>query len=531
MSETAEGVALPHEEDDEKRLAELGYRQDLERKMSGFANFAISFTIISVLSGALTLYYQGINYGGFMQQSIGWPIVSLFVLIVAMSMAELASAYPTAGGLYWWASRLGGPVWGWFTGWFNLIGQIAITAGIDYGAATFTTALLNFWFGYSNDPHHIIYTYIAILALHATLNIFGVRLVARLNDISAYWHVLGVAIIGLVLIVIPDHHNSVSDVFTTTVNNSGLSGVGIFFIFLLGFLQAQYTYTGYDASAHMSEETRGASRAAARGVVNSVLVSAIAGYVLIMALTFGIKDVGAVSAAGTGAAIEAMRQGVGQTAMEWLLFIAVMGQLFCGMSAVTSASRMLFAFSRDRAVPGHQLWSKLNGRHVPANAVMLICFLAFVLASPAWSSETTFVYAAVTSVATIGLYIAYILPVYLRLRKGDDFDPGPWSLGRWYKPLNIIAIIWVIFICILFIMPLTDAAVPWNDAFDHKAFNYAPVAVGVVALAVTIWWHLSAKHWFKGPIRNVDELPPDPREGGPQQPPEPGPPEPQPAVT
>src|SRR5215218_2594517 len=306
---------------DAQRLAELGYRQDLDRKMSGFANFAMSFTIISILSGALTLYGTGINYGGPAQQAWGWPIVSLFVIIVALSMAELASAYPTAGGLYWWASRLGGPIWGWFTGWFNLIGQVAITAGIDYGAATFTTALLNLVFNYNNDNHHIMYVYIAILALHAFLNIRSVRLVARLNDVSAYWHVIGVLVIALVLIFVPDQHNSVSFVFTETLNNSGLSGVGLFFIFLLGFLQAQYTYTGYDASAHMSEETRNASRAAARGVVMSVVVSAIAGYVLIMALTFGIKDLDAVSGAGTFAAIEAMRQGVGQTAMEWLLFI------------------------------------------------------------------------------------------------------------------------------------------------------------------------------------------------------------------
>ena len=157
--------------DDERRLAELGYKQELDRKMGGFANFAISFTIISILSGALTLYGTGINYGGPAQQAWGWPIVSLFVIIVALSMAELASAYPTAGGLYWWASRLGGPSWGWFTGWFNLIGQVAITAGIDYGAATFTTALLNLVFDYNNDNHHIMYVYIAILALHAFLNI------------------------------------------------------------------------------------------------------------------------------------------------------------------------------------------------------------------------------------------------------------------------------------------------------------------------------------------------------------------------
>src|SRR4051812_45319611 len=226
MTSSSAGTLRPHEEDDEKRLAELGYKQELERRMGGFQNFAISFTIISILSGALTLYGTGINYGGPMQQSIGWPIVSVFVLVVALSMSELASAYPTAGGLYWWASKMGGAVWGWFTGWFNLIGQVAITAGIDYGAATFTTALLNFWFGYTNDPHHIIYAYIAILALHATLNIFGVRLVARLNDISAYWHVIGVAIIAIVLIVVPDRHQDLSFVFTKTVNNSGFSSLG-----------------------------------------------------------------------------------------------------------------------------------------------------------------------------------------------------------------------------------------------------------------------------------------------------------------
>jgi amino acid transporter len=494
--------------DDEKRLAELGYKQELNRRMSGFQNFALSFTIISILSGALTLYGTGINYGGPIQQAWGWPIVSVFVIVVALSMAELASAFPTAGGLYWWASKLGSPAWGWFTGWFNLIGQVAITAGIDYGAAIFTTTLLNLVFSYSNDTHHIMYAYVAILVLHATLNIFNVRLVGVLNHISAYWHVVGVAVIALVLIIVPDHHQSVSFVFTKTVNNSGLTGVGFLFVFLLGFLQAQYTYTGYDASAHLSEETHDASRTAAKGVLNSVLVSAIAGWVLILALTFAIKDLTKVTGAGSFAVTEVLDEALGKTGAELMLFIAVVGQLFCGMSAITSASRMLFAFSRDRAVPGHRTWSHLNKDHVPSRAVMLIAFLAFLLAVPAWSGNTLFVYAAVTSVATIGLYVAYILPIILRLRAGDSFDPGPWSLGRWYKPLNIIAIMWVVFISILFIMPVTDTAVPWNSNFDYKTANYAPLVFLVVIVAVGIWWMVSAKNWFKGPIHTIemDEL-------------------------
>jgi amino acid transporter len=493
------------EHSDEQRLAELGYKQDLERRMSGFQNFAISFTIISILSGALTLYGTGINYGGPLQQAIGWPIVSMFVIIVGLSMAELASAFPTAGGLYWWASRLGGPAWGWFTGWFNLIGQVAILAGIDYGAATFTTALANLWFNYSNDSHHVMYMYAAILVLHALLNIFSVRLVAFLNHVSAYWHVIGVAVIVIVLIVVPNSHQSVGWVFSKTVNNAGFGHAPFFFIFLLGFLQAQYTYTGFDASAHMSEETRSASVTAAKGVVNSIVVSAIAGYLLIMALTFAIKNLNAVGAAGGFAVITLLQQALGKGGAEAMLFIAVMGQLFCGMSAVTAASRMLYAFSRDRATPGWRLWSKLNARHVPYLGVILIAFLAFLLALPAWSSQTAFVYVAITSVATIGLYIAYILPVYLRLRAGDRFDPGPWSLGRWYKVLDIVAILWVVFICILFILPTTEAAVPWSSQFSLKTFNYAPAAVGIVILLVGSWWFLSARNWFKGPLRTVED--------------------------
>jgi len=274
-------------EKDRRLLHALGYAQELRRGMSGFSNFAISFTIISILSGTLTLYATGLNYGGPVMEAYGWPIVSVFVIIVALGMAEIASKYPTAGGLYYWASKMGGPAWGWFTGWFNLIGQIAITAGIDYGAAIFTDALLNLlWPGtFHASPHEIIYVYACILGLHALMNIFSVRLVALLNDISVWWHVFGVLIIVGFLIFKPDHHQSFGTVFSKTIDNSGFSHGWLWFVLLLGLLQAQYTFTGYDASAHMSEETQDASRAAARGVVMSCVVSAVFGYILALAFT------------------------------------------------------------------------------------------------------------------------------------------------------------------------------------------------------------------------------------------------------
>src|SRR5881275_563459 len=162
--------------------------------MSGFSNFAISFTIISILSGTLTLYGTGLNYGGPVMEAYGWPVVSVFVIIVGLGMAEIASKYPTAGGLYYWASRMGGPVWSWFTGWFNLIGQIAVTAGIDFGAALFLNAFLDLQWGYSATPGHTILLLAIILVLHGLLNTFGVRLVAILNNVSVWWHLIGVLV-------------------------------------------------------------------------------------------------------------------------------------------------------------------------------------------------------------------------------------------------------------------------------------------------------------------------------------------------
>ena len=486
----------------------LGYAQELSRRMSGFSNFAISFTIISILSGTLTLYGTGINYGGPVEEAYGWPLVSVFVIIVGLGMAEIASKYPTAGGLYYWASKMGGPVWGWFTGWFNLIGQIAITAGIDYGAAIFTDALLNLlWPGtFKATPHEIIYVYAVILGLHALMNIFSVRLVALLNDISVWWHVLGVLIIVGFLIIKPDHHQSFHTVFSKTVNNSGFSHGWLWFVLLLGLLQAQYTYTGYDASAHMSEETKDASRAAARGVIMSIAVSAVFGYILALGVTFAIQNLSATESAYLFSVKQVYLDALGRKTAEVMLFITVGAQFYCGMSSITSASRMMYAFSRDGATPGHQLWRRLNHQRVPVYAVCAIAVLAFLLAFPAYFSKAIgagagyIAYAAVTSIATIGLYIAYAIPIFLRLREGDAWEPGEWTLGRWYKPIGTIACLWVLFISVLFIMPTLPQGIPFKHGFTWLDVNYAPIAVVGTLLLVGGWWVLSANKWFKGPI-------------------------------
>jgi amino acid transporter len=480
---------------DVETLHKLGYAQELLRKMGGFSNFAVSFTIISILSGCLTAYGVAMLNGGPIDMNIGWPLVGIMVLIVGLAMAEVCSSFPTAGGLYYWSAKLGGkngPAWSWFTGWFNLLGQVAITAGIDGGLALFASAFLNNWFGYPLDAPHILLVYAVALFFHGLLNTLGVRLVALLNDISVWWHLVGVAVIVAILFIVPAHHQSASFIFTNYQNGTGASFPGdVIYVFLIGLLLAQYTFTGYDASAHMTEETRNAAVAGPRGIVMSILVSLFAGWILLIGVTAAIQNYATESAATVPAAqifIDAAGAGLGQ----FLLLIAIGAQFYCGMSSVTANSRMIYAFSRDGAVPGHRFWHRVNKRtRTPTNSIWLAAVAAFILFLPyLWNP---FAYGAVISIAVIGLYIAYGIPIFLRLRAGERFQRGPWHLGRWSKPIGIVAVSWIVLITILFILP---TAFPINLGTN---FNYSIVAVGVVAIGTGIWWMLSARHWFKGP--------------------------------
>jgi len=143
--------------DDQAQLHRMGYAQELFRSMGGFQNFAISFTIISILAGCLTSYAIAFNQGGPVAITWGWLLVGLMCTFVALALGEIASTYPTAGGLYFWSSKLGSPGWGWFTGWFNLIGQIAVTAAIGFGCAIFMVSLLNLLWNFPNTYHWIYF--------------------------------------------------------------------------------------------------------------------------------------------------------------------------------------------------------------------------------------------------------------------------------------------------------------------------------------------------------------------------------------
>jgi amino acid transporter len=496
---------------DEQLLAKLGYKQELSRSWSGFSNFAISFSIISILAGCFTTFYQGWNNGGPVAISWGWPIISAFILIIGFTMSELVSAYPTSGGIYWWAAKMGGPAAGFFTGWLNLIGLLAVTASVAYGAATFfdlTVSTISSGWADSYSLTRVFIEFVVIMVLAAVINIFRSHLLALVNNISVWWHVAGAAIVILILIFVPDHHQSLNFVFTERINNSGFSNSSYWFLVLpLGFLLTQYTITGFDASAHLSEETHDAADGAAKGIWRSIFYSAVGGYVLLLAFVFAVQDPKKVTEGGGG--IDVI---FGQALPEFwhfvVLLISTAGQLFCATACLTSASRMTFAFSRDGAIPGSSWLAKVNPTtRIPANAVMFVTAIGIIITLPALKSigGVPVAFLAVVSVAVIGLYLAFLIPIFLRWRMGDAFEPGSWTLGSKYKWMNLVAVIEIAIISIYFILPFTPTGVPGNKDFSWASFNYAPILTFGVLIVLAIWWNVSAKRWFTGPKHTIDD--------------------------
>jgi amino acid transporter len=516
---------------DRQQLHELGYAQELRRKLGWFSNFAISFSIISILAGGMTSFWLGMVTAGPRVIVLGWIIVGFFALLVGMAMGEICSAYPTAGGLYYWSAKLArnNPAkWSWVTGYFNLVGQIGVIASVDYALAVFIAYFIRmFDDGFELKAWTIYFIFIAVLVLHGLLNTFGVQLVRILGDVSVWWHVVGVVIIAAVLFIAPDNSRGIGAAFDEAP--PGLTGWtgGMFvtvYLFALGMLLAQYTITGFDASAHVSEETVGARTEAPKAIVRSIYISAIAALVLnlamIAALPKGDEAYTAIAFGGEGdfflvnAAPRLISSAVGVTTAKLLVFIAIVGQFFCGMASVTANSRMIYAFSRDGALPGSNFWHKINPKtRTPTNSIWLGVALSAIvgLLSIYQKAGYSTAFFALTGICVIGLYIAYAIPIYLRLTN-PDFKPGPWNLKGHHKIVGWTSLAWIAFITILFFAPVFwpfwtpfgetvfNAGTPDEFTIFHQNnFNFTGPLIILSGIGIWAYWHFSGRKWFTGP--------------------------------
>jgi amino acid transporter len=428
---------------------------------------------------------------------------------------------PTSGGIYWWASKLGGAKAGYYTGWLNLIGLLAIDASVAYGCATFFDAVVgNYSTSWANDYslNRIFIEFVIILAIAATVNIFSSHLLAVLNNISVWWHVAGAAAVILILFLVPSHHASVGAVFGHVVNNTGFfsghtSGIGFILIVLpLSAILTQYTITGYDASAHLSEETKSAANAAAKGIWQSIFYSAIGGWILLLSFLFAVQDEKGVSAAG-GSSIAVFAQALSSNWGGVVLIISTAGQFFCTVACMTSTSRMMFAFSRDGAVPGAKHLSKLNANRVPVTGVIVSAVIAVILTLPALvkvdigGAPVPVAFFAVVSIGVVGLYLAFAIPIYYRWKAGSAFKVGRWTIGSKYRWMAPLAVVEIIVTSAVAMFPTTKNGAPWYPDFAWKFVNYTPLVVIGLLVLLEIAWQLSVKNWFTGP-KSTLETPP-----------------------
>ncbi|KAI9230973.1 MAG: amino acid transporter [Piptocephalis tieghemiana] len=468
---------------------------DVRKELSSFTNFSVSFSIISVITGICSLYGSGLATGGPIMLVWGWPIVSCFTLMVALSMAEICSAHPKGGGPYAWSRLLAGETYGplvsWITGWFNLLGQFAIVAGIDFGLAMAIGATYTIF----TDPEsglsswHIYLIYLAILVIHGLLNTFTLRGVALLNNISVWWHIAGVLVIGITLLVASARLQTPEWVFTAWINETGNS---VPYTALIGLLMSQFTMTGYDASAQMTEETKKAEVAAPVAIVLSVVVSFVSGWFLILSLTFAIQDYNAILHTSASLPVaQLFLDCIGRPGAMVLLVVVMGAMCFCGNACITSNSRMLYAFAGDKALPASRIIHRIHPTyHTPVVAIWVSVAVAAILGLLSLVSSAAFT--AITSLATVCLDIAYVIPIACRLYQASSFSPGPLHLGRGSMPIGIVAFLWVLLTTVGFCLPTSQPVTLDN-------MNWAGALVGTLVIGIMISWWCGMSRRFTGP--------------------------------
>ncbi len=483
--------------EDMKVLHGMGYAQELSRSMSKFSNFAISFSIICILSGGINSFAQAISSVGGAGAGIGWIVGCLLSGMFALSMAQVASAFPTAGGLYHWASILGNRFWGWLTAWLNLLGLITVLGAINIGTAYFFAGTFGPDFGFTGTDWQVVGFVAVITVAQAIFNHVGIKATTFLTDISGYIIFATTAL----LVVACLYYAPAIDIsrLWTFTNYSGEAGGNVFpqsdnvgYLFLLCLLLPVYTITGYDASAHTSEETKNAAHSVPKGIIHAVFWSSIIGWVMICAITLAIPDMAVAASQGWGMFFGTINA-IMPAGLAKVIFLGILiAQFLCGLATVTSASRMLFAFSRDDGMPvGSKALASVSPKfRTPVNAIWtstVLCIL-YVLLAMSIKVAGTSIYVIVVNSTLVFLFLSFTIPLVAAMFAFGTAkwpNPGPWAMSAGvYKLVTVLSVVGMA--VILFI-----AVAPPNERVLY-------VVAGAVALALILWFAVENRR-FEGP--------------------------------
>ncbi|KAF5326351.1 hypothetical protein D9611_000927 [Ephemerocybe angulata] len=488
---------------DEELLATLGYKQEFKRAFKPIEVFGIAFSIIGLLPSISSVLFYALPNGGGPAMVWGWLVASIFILFVGMSMAELASAAPTSGGLYFWTYSLASPRWRnllcWIVGYANTIGNVAAVASIDWGCAIQVMSAASIGSGgeFSATNAQTFGVYCAIVITHAITCCFGTAILARLQTVYIFLNVLlcVAVIIALPIATPPEFKNTASFALGEFNNFSGWPNG---FAFIYSFLAPLWTICSFDSSVHMSEEASNAAVAVPWGIVNAIGIAGILGTAINIALAFcmGTDLEGLYDADQPMATI--FVQSFGQKATLGIWAIVVIVQYMMGSSMLLSASRQTFAFSRDGALPFSGWVYRMNSyTGTPVNSVWYDAILSIVMAILVFAGDQAI--NAVFAISVTGLYIAYAIPIVARFVGHNDFQPGPFNLGVFSLPCAIIAVLFMTFLGVVFLFPETPST-------SAGGMNYTVVVLGGVLGLSLVWYYFpkyGGVHWFTGPVRTI----------------------------
>jgi len=452
-----------------------------------------------VIASIAILWGYGMETGGPAEMLWSWPVVAFASLLVSLSLAEICSVYPTAGGVYYWAFQLAPEGWeaffSWMTVWFNIMGQWTAVAGVAFALGGYWTAFFNLTSDVEYTVNHVIGFDALMIVLFGVLNLYSVRTVDILNTISTVWHMAGVFIISIWLLVgshVQGKLRSGEWISKTFVNYTGFSDS---YCILIGGLLAQLTFCGYEGSACMSEETHRARISAPVGIFSAVLASFPFGWFMLFAMVASIQDYDAVLNSPTGMPfVQVFIDATGVKPALFLLIIVIGATFFAAIAFVASLSRVIYALARDGGFPWSNFFLKLSSRGIPYRIVILVVLFAWILTLPNLRSPVAF--NALLSINTIGLYISYGIPIALRVYKGSNFKPSLFTLGKFSVPIGVFSVFWVALITIVFVLPI-------QSPVGAKSMNYAVLLVGAVFFGALLAWILGVRKTFKGPNRKM----------------------------
>ncbi|KIJ18172.1 PF00324 AA_permease [Paxillus involutus ATCC 200175] len=496
---TKEGIAMA----DEALLAQLGYKQEFKRAFTPLEVFGIAFSIIGLLPSIASVLFYAIPNGGPSAMVWGWAVASIFILCIGMSMAELASAAPTSGGLYFWTYSLSSHrcrnLLCWIVGYANTIGSIASVASIDWGCATQIAAAASIGSGqvFVATEVQIFGIYVGVILSHAVICCLGTPVLARLQTVYV---ILNVCLCLAVIIALPaatpkEFKNSASFALG---NFSNFNGWTDGYAFILSFLAPLWTIGAFDSSVHISEEASNAATAVPWAIVSAIGIAGVLGWAINVSLAFCMgSDLESLLNSPQPMA-QIIFNSFGQKGTLALWAIVVLVQYMMGSSMVLAASRQSFAFARDGALPFSSILYRMNSfTGTPVNSVWFVAATSIILGLLAFAGAQAI--NAIFAISVTALYVAYAIPISARFIFNNNFKPGPFTLGVFSLPVAIISVTFMAFMDIVFFFPTLPQT-------SSTTMNYSVVLlVGVLFLSL-VWYYFpvyGGVHWFTGPVRTV----------------------------